>query len=75
MISRKASMGVVVIVTVLVAIAFSQLPPVSQPQSYHQFADTRRFLGVPNFCDVVSNLPFVVIGRAEPTEAAGPDLS
>jgi hypothetical protein len=29
---------------------------------YHQFADRRSFLGIPNFGDVTSNLPFAVIG-------------
>ena len=40
------------------------LPPILQNQSYHDFADTRRVLGVPNFWNVVSNVPFVAIGAA-----------
>jgi hypothetical protein len=38
------------------------LPPIPQDQSYHQFADQRAFVHVPNFWNVVSNLPFVAIG-------------
>jgi hypothetical protein len=38
------------------------LPPIPQPQDYHQFADQRTLLGVPNFWNVVSNLPFVLVG-------------
>jgi hypothetical protein len=38
------------------------LPRIPQPQSYHMFADQRSFLGIPNFGDVVSNLPFAVVG-------------
>jgi hypothetical protein len=38
------------------------LPRIPQPQSYHSFADQRGLLGIPNFGDVVSNLPFAVIG-------------
>jgi hypothetical protein len=38
------------------------LPRIPQPQSYHSFADQRSLLGIPNFSDVVSNLPFAVIG-------------
>jgi len=38
------------------------LPRIPQPQSYHSFADQRSLLGIPNFGDVVSNLPFAVIG-------------
>jgi len=40
------------------------VPPITQDQSYHQFADGRAVLGVPNFWNVVSNLPFVLIGAA-----------
>lgn len=36
--------------------------PVAQDPAYHQFADQRRLLGVANFLNVVSNLPFLVIG-------------
>jgi hypothetical protein len=38
------------------------LPPITQDQSYHQFADQRMILGVPNFWNVVSNLPFLAVG-------------
>jgi hypothetical protein len=37
-------------------------PPLPQSQSYHHFADERSFLGIPNFANVVSNVPFVVVG-------------
>ena len=38
------------------------VPPILQDQSYHQFADQRTILGVPNFWNVVSNLPFLAVG-------------
>ncbi|HKF20633.1 MAG TPA: alkaline phytoceramidase [Candidatus Angelobacter sp.] len=38
------------------------MPPMSQPQSYHVFADQRTIVGVRNFWDVVSNLPFAIVG-------------
>ena len=31
---------------------------------YHHFADPRPFFGIPNFADVISNLPFVLVGIA-----------
>lgn len=37
-------------------------PRIGQPQSYHQFADQRTFLGIPRFFDVVSNLGFLFVG-------------
>lgn len=40
------------------------VPPITQGQSYHAFADGRAALGIPNFWNVVSNLPFVLIGAA-----------
>lgn len=36
--------------------------PISQDRAYHGFVDRRRFLGVPNFNDVASNLPFLAVG-------------
>src|SRR5262245_44027782 len=38
------------------------LPPIPQDPNYHQFADQRSLLGIPNFWNVVSNLPFVLVG-------------
>lgn len=40
------------------------LPPIPQDQGYHRFADERALLGVPNFWNVVSNLPFIAVGAA-----------
>lgn len=44
--------------------ALLPLPPLLQDQHYHQFADQRAFFGIPNFWNVVSNLPFIAIGAA-----------
>ncbi len=38
--------------------------PFAQDQHYHNFADSRSFLGVPNFGDVASNLGFLIAGLA-----------
>src|SRR3954471_4721637 len=38
------------------------LPFWSQDPCYHEFADNRALLGVPNLLNVLSNSPFVVIG-------------
>ena len=37
------------------------LPPIAQDQNYHQFADQRKLLGIPNFWTVFSNLPFIAV--------------
>ena len=38
------------------------MPPIPQDPAYHEFADQRTLLGTPNFWNVVSNFPFIVIG-------------
>jgi len=49
-------------VAVVIAIIAVLLPPIPQPSAYHNFADQRGWLGIPNFGDVVSNIPFAVVG-------------
>lgn len=41
---------------------FLFVPYFPQNPAYHHFADTRLLLGIPNFWNVVSNLPFLIIG-------------
>ncbi len=36
--------------------------PVTQWDNYHAFADTRVWFGVPHAADVLSNLPFLIVG-------------
>lgn len=36
--------------------------PIPQAPHYHGFADSRSLYGIPNFWNVMSNLPFVIIG-------------
>ena len=38
------------------------LPPIPQPQAYHNFADQRTILGIPHCLDVISNAGFLVVG-------------
>jgi len=47
---------------IVTLVALLPLPPLLQDQSYHQFADQRELFGVPNFWNVASNLPFIVVG-------------
>lgn len=39
-------------------------PAIPQDLAYHQFADRRAHLGVPNFWNVMTNLPFLCVGLA-----------
>jgi hypothetical protein len=45
-------------------LALLPLPRLLQDQSYHAFADQRELFGIPNFWNVVSNLPFIAVGAA-----------
>jgi hypothetical protein len=45
-------------------VALLPLPPLLQDQSYHEFADQRKLFGIPNFWNVISNLPFIGVGLA-----------
>lgn len=36
--------------------------PYPQPLRYHSFADQRTMIGVPNALNVLSNLPFLIVG-------------
>lgn len=62
--SWKRSYKIIVLLAVflLSAIALFIADPIAQDLAYHRFSDKRAFLGVPHFMDVISNLPFVVIG-------------
>jgi len=41
---------------------FLFVPSITQDQAYHFFGDNRTILGIPNFWNVVSNLPFALVG-------------
>lgn len=42
-------------------VAFAR-PPFAQDPAYHAFADDRALAGVPNFWNVATNLPFLLVG-------------
>ena len=50
------------VITAILGVTDFFLPRIPQPLSYHQFADQRGWLGVPTFGDVVSNVPFAIVG-------------
>lgn len=47
---------------VLATAAVFQLAPIPQDPAYHGLADRRTLLGIPNALNVVSNLPFLLVG-------------
>src|ERR1700757_873114 len=76
--SRKAAIFSLITLTLVVIAAALLAPRTPQPLSYHNFADHRSWLGLPNFGDVASNVAFAIFGiwglwflfRLTPTEIA-----
>jgi hypothetical protein len=62
MISRSKAPLLLLAVAAAIAVIALLLPPIPQPPSYHNFADQRAWLGIPNFGDVASNLGFLIVG-------------
>jgi hypothetical protein len=52
-------------VTAVSLAGLALLPKIPQAQAYHEFADQRTLLGIPNFWNVVSNIPFVGSARSD----------
>ena len=54
--------GLLTVTLLAVAVVFLLVDPVPQWPAYHQFADDRTMLGVPNAHNVISNLGFLIVG-------------
>lgn len=48
---------------IIMIIVFSQAP-IAQDPGYHLFSDNKSCLGIPNFWNVISNIPFLFVGLA-----------
>jgi hypothetical protein len=60
--SKRSALWTFLVLAAAVGIAALFFPRTPQPLSYHHFADTRSWLGIPNFGDVASNILFLVSG-------------
>jgi len=49
-------------VALVAAVVTLLVPRIPQDESYHAFADGRTIAGIPNFWNVISNLPFLLVG-------------
>ena len=58
----RVTARILVGLAILGALSFWFVPPIAQPQWYHDFGDKRPLLGMPNFWNVISNLPFLFVG-------------
>jgi len=53
---------IIAIVTLVSIAAVFFVSPVPQDPDYHNFADTRTYIGITNFLNVASNIPFLIVG-------------
>jgi hypothetical protein len=58
------SKAIVLTVFAAAAILLFAVGPLAQPQAYHDYADARELAGIPHFWNVMSNVPFLVVGLA-----------
>jgi hypothetical protein len=61
-INRKGVDLIMITITLLTIIVTFCIPRMSQDVAYHEFADQREMFSIPNFLNVITNLPFVLIG-------------
>lgn len=60
--NNQLKIGTLLGLTVLALISLFFVDPIPQDIQYHQFSDQVSFWGVPNNLNVLSNIPFVVVG-------------
>jgi hypothetical protein len=60
--SRTARLAALGIAAFAALVALWLQGPIPQDPAYHRFADARTLLGIPNFWNVASNLPFPLFG-------------
>ena len=60
--NEKIGIIILTILGIVSLIGIFFIPPIPQNQAYHNFVDDRTILGIPNFWNVISNLPFLVVG-------------
>lgn len=60
--SRDNSLKIILVIVIIAIIAVFSADPIAQDPGYHNFADQRVMIKIPNFYNVLSNIPFVIIG-------------
>jgi hypothetical protein len=60
--TKLGRLWLVVLVALAGVVTVLVLPPLKQPQAYHQFADQRSWHGIPNCLNVISNGGFLMVG-------------
>jgi hypothetical protein len=61
-ISSATRHSILVVAVLAIGVCLLALPAIPQSASYHQMADRRSWIGIPNSFNVLSNLPFAIVG-------------
>ena len=69
--SHRWREGGLVLTCLAMLAGFMAWGPIAQNPAYHDFADRRELLSVPNLFDVASNVPFLMVGIAGMALCAG----
>ncbi len=59
---NKPGYILILLVSIVAALTVYSLDPIAQDIKYHQFADKITYFSVSNFWNVVSNIPFLLVG-------------
>ncbi|WP_192821405.1 ceramidase domain-containing protein [Rufibacter sp. LB8] len=59
---RYQKIGVLLLLVTAAVVGVFLVDPIPQDLAYHAFADGQTHVGIPNFWNVLSNLPFMVVG-------------
>ena len=60
--TKNEKVKALVLLLFIGCIGITFVKPICQDTNYHHFADRNEYFSIPNFWNVVSNLPFLVIG-------------
>ena len=60
--NKKTGIAAIVLVSMLGIVSVWMMDPIAQDPEYHLFADRRTILSIPNFWNILSNLPFLLAG-------------
>jgi hypothetical protein len=59
---RRMRLALVLLYVCVAVIVLCLASPVSLGPAYHSFADHRKLIGITNSCNVLSNIPFMIVG-------------
>ncbi len=60
--ARRARLWLIALLALALVVAVVVLPPLPEPQVFQGFVDERAMFGIANFLNVVSNVPFLLLG-------------